>query len=84
MIHIFNRKELLSTFDMREQARVRNLLHDSNIDYSVKTVNRTTPNHAGIGTRTRVGTFGTPAVEMYEYTIYVKREDHEAAMRLIR
>lgn len=33
MITIFNRKELITTFDMKKQADVRNILKDNDIDY---------------------------------------------------
>ena len=38
MITIFNRKELLTTFSMEEQDRVREILAQNHIDYRVKTV----------------------------------------------
>lgn len=40
MITLFNRKELTVTFDLNEQARLRKVLAEDGIDYTVKTVNR--------------------------------------------
>lgn len=36
MITIFNRKELLSTFDMQKQAELRQLLEQNGIEYCVQ------------------------------------------------
>lgn len=83
MITIFNRRELCVTFDTAEQARLRNLLADNKIDYSVKTINRMSPSAMSTGERGRVGTYGQDAGAMYEYKIYVHREDYARAKYLI-
>ena len=82
MIWIFNRKELIATFSMEEQARIRNLLHDNNIDYSVKSVNRSSASAFAAGSRSRTGSFGNRQMDMYEYVIYVRKEDYELAKSL--
>ena len=79
MITIFNRKELAITYDMKEQARIRDILADNNIDYDIKTVNRMSPSPMAAGTRTRMGSLGQSQNEMYEYIIYVRKEDYEKA-----
>lgn len=83
MITIFNRKELCVTFDMAEQARVRNTLTDNKIDYSIKTSNRMSPSAISTGERGRTGTYGQAASAMYEYKIYVHKADYEEAKSLI-
>ena len=83
MITALNRKELLVTFDMETQARVRNVLADNNIDYKIKTVNRMSPSPAAAGARSHTGTLGQNLNQMYEYIIYVKKEDYEKAKALI-
>ncbi len=82
MLTIMNRKELLVTFDASEQARVRNILADHNLDYHIKTVNRLSPSPMAAGTRSRVGSLGNR--DMYEYIIYVHKNDYEKALHLIR
>ena len=84
MITIFNRKELLVTFDMKEQARIRTLLADHKIDYDIKTVNRMSAAPMAAGTRAHRGTFGLKGDNMCEYIIYVKKADYEKALRLVR
>ncbi len=83
MITIFNRAELIITYDMKRQADVRNILSANNIPYRIKTRNLTA---AGIGranTRTRAGSFGINTDSSYEYKIYVRKSDLDKAKYLI-
>ena len=82
MLHILNRKELLVTFSLEEQARVRNLLHDHNIDYSVRSVNRNSASAFASGSRSRTGSMGNLQMDMYAYFIYVHKMDYERAKAL--
>lgn len=43
MITIFNRKELIITYDLVKQAELRNLLAGNNIKYLIKTRNQKSP-----------------------------------------
>lgn len=84
MITVFNRKELISTFDMKMQSEIREVLKEHHIDYYIKTVDRKSPSPFVAGSRARTGTFGeTPALEL-EYIIYVKKDDYEEACFLIK
>lgn len=83
MITIFNRRELCVTDDMKEQARVREILAGNGFDYYVKTVNRMSASVVSMGDRGRVGTYGQDASAMYEYKIYVRKADYEKASGLI-
>ena len=65
MIHIFNRKELLITYDMQKQADVRTLLQNHGIDYSVKVLNRASPSPISARSRAYTGTFGQNLNNMY-------------------
>jgi len=73
MITFFNRKELLITFSMNEQARVRSILSANGIDYRVKTV----------GGRSRGGSSVANTDAAYQYYIYVRAQDWERARHLI-
>ena len=84
MITIFNRKELMVTFDLSEQARIRMLLAAEGIDYSVKTVNRLSSSPFSAGSRSRTGTYGQNTEAMIEYSIYVKKTDYERAVKVIQ
>ena len=77
MITIFNRTELYITFNIDDCARVRNILNDKNIEYSVKITSR------DFWTRGRTGSFGTDMRFNNEYKFYVKRSDQAAAIRYI-
>lgn len=82
MITIFNRKEVLSTFDMKLQADTRCVLAQNNIDY---TVWARSPHSASLGRtgRAYVGTLGMDMNHYYEYKIYVHKKDYDRAIGLI-
>lgn len=84
MITIFNRKELITTFDMKKQADVRNILKGNDIDYDIRTINRKSPSPMAAGSRARTGTFGERLEFEYEYTIFVKKTDYDTACYLIK
>ena len=84
MIAIFNRKELLVTFDLKKQAKVRDILAANNVEYYIKTVNRMSPSPVSAGTRGQMGTAGQRMKDMYEYIIYVKKCDYKKASYLIK
>ena len=79
MITIFNREEVLITYDMGEQTRARDLLAANDIDYIVRVKNITLHN----GVRVPVNSF-VHQQNMYEYKIYVRRKDYEKAMYVLR
>jgi len=83
MITIFNRRQLLVTFQMKTQTRMREMLADHHIEYTVKTVNRRSPSPFSAGSRAYTGTVGEHLSEEYEYIFYVKKEDYEKARKLM-
>lgn len=84
MITILNRKELITTYNTKEQARVRDILAANGIDYKIKVVNRMSPSPMAAGTRVRTGTFGQSQENMNEYVIYVKKVDYEKANCMLK
>jgi hypothetical protein len=84
MITIFNRKELLTTFSMDEQNRVRDVLAQNGIDYRVKSVCPTARATAfGDSGRARTGSFGIDSQSAYQYYIYVHKHDYARAQALL-
>ena len=83
MITVFNRKELLITFDMKRQADVCKKLSAKGIDYTVKTTNLQSSAPAGVQ-RARTGNYGIDEKYSYEYKIYVRKGDYDRASSLIR
>lgn len=79
MIHLFNRRELLTTTSMEHQARVRDVLSANGVDYLVRVKSNT-----GGMSRSRTVMPGTRMELMYQYYIYVKKDDYENACFLIR
>ena len=84
MISVFNRKELLITYDMKVQNDVRTILYDHNIKYDVKVKNLLSPSPMHAGSRAHIGSLGMDLTKSYEYKIYVKKADYERAVDLIR
>ena len=82
MIHIFNRRELIITGDLREVNNIRELLLANRIEYLVKDFNRRTANSVGAG-RARTSAF-TLGRNQEQYVIYVHKEDLEYAKYLLR
>lgn len=83
MITIFTRKELISTYDMKRQAEVRDLLAQNDIPYTIKVINRKSPSPFDAGSRARTGTLGENLQMEYEYIIYVKKTDYEKADAIV-
>lgn len=83
MIHLLNRKELATTFHMKEQATIRQMLELQNLNYIVKVVHR---NSAGAfnDTRARTGTFGQNMNTAYQYIFYVHKDDYEKGKMILR
>jgi len=82
MITVFNRVELFTTFDLSEQARVRDILATNGIDYKIKTVDavsRAYPSY-GIG---RKNSFSINDQARVQYYIYIKSSDYDKAKQLI-
>ena len=75
MIHFFNRKELLMTYDLREVNRIREILLANRIDYRVKVVN------ASIGAGRNRLSFSR---RQEQHIVYVHKADWEYAMYLLR
>ena len=83
MITIFNRKELLITYDMKKQSEVRTTLQNHNIKYDVKINNLLSPSIFSRSGRTYIGSRGVDLTKSYEYKIYVKKSDYEEAVVLL-
>ena len=83
MISIFNRKELLITYDMKKQSDVRTVLKNHKIEYKVKVKNILSPTPLSSGSRAHMATVGIDLSKAYEYKIYVKTSDYEKALYLM-
>lgn len=79
MITIFNRREVLLTFSMKQQADARSSLASNDIKYIYKVFNTSTHN----GSRARTGTYGKDMMMAYEYTIYVHKKDYDRANAIV-
>ena len=82
MIHMFNRKELLMSYDLRQVNDLREILRANRIDYYVKAACSRTPFAVSEG-RARTASFG-PARSLDRYTVYVRKADYDRASHLLR
>ena len=82
-MNVFTRKELISTFSMTEQAKIREILSANNIEYTMKTVNRKSPSPMAAGSRATTGTLGENLQAELEYIFYVRKVQYENAKSLI-
>ena len=81
MLTIFNRRELYLTYDMNDRVRVCDILNANSIDYRLKTTNTSAPL---LGSGRRGGsTIGMNMDYIYEYKIFVHRDDLARAQYLI-
>ena len=82
MIHIFNRRELLMSYDLRQVNDIREILRTNRIDYHVKVFYPRLASAIGAG-RARTASFG-PARNLERYTVYVRKADYDHALYLLR
>ena len=75
MIHIFNRRELLTSSDLRQVGDLQELLRANRIDYRVKVVN------SPMGAGRNCVSF---ARRQEQQIVYVHKQDWEYAMYLLR
>lgn len=84
MITIFNRKNVYTGYDLKQFSSIRDTLAANHIDHTINTKNRM-GQWTGQGTlRGRTGSLGQSADTMYEYEVFVHKDDHEKAMHLIQ
>lgn len=84
MITVLNRKNVYASFDLKRSSAIRSVLADNHIPYTVNTKNQM-GQWTGHGTlRGRTGSLGQSADAMYEYEIFVHKDNYEEAMHLIR
>ena len=78
MLTIFNRAELLITYDLNRFNRVRDALDGAGIDYVYRTKDLTSPTLleglAGGSSRGRSGTLGISHDARVEYKLYVHKD----------
>lgn len=90
MINVFNRKEVCVTYDMAEQARVKNILENNNIEFDLDTKRLESP----LGGQSSISAAASPLGGQtsvnsdthnccMEYKVYVKKADYEQAKTLI-
>ncbi|MBU5332504.1 hypothetical protein KQI61_09855 [Anaerocolumna aminovalerica] len=78
MITIFNRRELVTTYSMENQANIREILKSNKIDYRLKTITKNSR------IRGNITIIGQNINQAYEYIFYVHKKDLEYARSYIK
>ncbi len=81
MIHVFNRKELLTTYSMDEYTKAKEVLAQNQIAYIIDTKTLSSPSPLG-GQRDH--TLGIDLSRCMEYKIYVNKKDFDRAKLLLQ
>ena len=78
MITLFNRAELLITYDLNRFNRVRDALAGAGIDYTYRTKDLASHN------RGRDGAFAIDQDARVEYKLYVRKDELDRARQFLR
>lgn len=84
MLHILNRCELATVFDLEQCNVIEKVLDEHQIEYHVKVIDRSSPSIFNMDTREHRGTLFQNMAFNWRYIIYVKRSDLAAAQDCIR
>ena len=88
MITPFNRAELLITYDLNRLNQARYALEAAGLDYQYRTKDLASPSMLeglfGGSSLGRTGTFAMNNDARVEYKLYVRREELEQALALLR
>jgi len=79
LITVFNRRQLIVVLNTEKLWRIRNALAEAGIECYV----RTHGSFAGAGNRSR-GVPGVRPEHSQQYTVYVKKQDYDCALRAIQ
>ena len=84
MLTVFNRAELLLTYDFARLCQVRDALAAAGIDYTCKVLDLTSPTLFAAGSRERMGNFAIDHDARVEYKLYVHRDQLDWARQFLR
>ena len=84
MITVFNRRSLYFGNDINEVNFIREILEINSVKYYYKVKNRMNDFGNRGSVRSSVGSLGNDITKMYEYEIFVHKNDFQRAEKLIR
>ena len=76
------RKQLGIFFSLEQCERIVATLRENHVDYTIRTVDRSSPSVFSMGTRERSGVLFQNGQLNYEYMVYVRKKDLERAREL--
>lgn len=83
MVSIFNRVQLPPFFDSARRDSLCQALNRAGIEYTVKTVDRSSPSVLDLGSRELSGALLHQRKPNWHYLVYVKKSDWEAVQRFL-
>lgn len=83
MVTVFNRRDLIETFDIKRFNEVREQLEKYKIAYTYRTASLSAGMGAAFSSRSRYGSAGINSDKDLEYTIFVKKTDYDRAAALL-
>ncbi len=84
MITVFNRRSLYFGNDINEVNFIREILEINSVKYYYKVKNRMNDFGNRGSVRSTIGSLGNDITKMYEYEIFVHKNDFQRAEKLIR
>ena len=84
MITVFNRRSLYFGNDINEVNFIREILEINSVKYYYKVKNRMNDFGNRGSVRSTIGSLGNDIIKMYEYEIFVHKNDFQRAEKLIR
>lgn len=83
-MNFFNRREIITTFNLNVLDQARDVLRAAGIKYYIKTVNRRSPSPFSTGSRGHTGTAFEKMEYEYTYYLYVHKNDYKEAVEIVR
>ncbi len=71
--NFFNRREVFTTVEAQKFYKVREILEQNHIPYTVKTTNRLAPNALAPSDRARTGSLGLKNEYLLQYQIFIRQ-----------
>lgn len=82
-MNFFNRREILTTFNLNVLNQAKEALRAAGIEYYIKTINRRSPSPFSAGSRGHTGTAFEKMEYEYTYYLYVHKNDYEEAFDMV-
>ena len=83
MISLFNRIQLISTYDELQREKIAVVLRRNTILYKIKVKNPSTYSLRPVASRTVVGSYVMHEKQRFKFIFYVNKNDYDRAKQLL-